>query len=481
MPTTDAELLEIFPSQCLVMPQQETKMSKVKITPNKLQIREWYGRSLWGSDRDLWAGIEYCKKTVPHTKPSDNDTEIIRRARGNIKAYREELRESRLKRSLIAYKTLNHLSVAASIPFSKLDCGVVRNLHKRLHSAVCDARAQSKRAQLDPVSTHIGSTVGGVHLQPGLFERYFNRNKIDACFQGKRPHTKTNHVGVEIECFVNCSDRELASAFAAAKLHNHVEIKDDGSLHYDPDHNDCDGSCHEGGDDCDNGDCGCDHNSRCSSHGMMAVEVVVIALEDKYREIITKVCKVLHAHGAEVNKTCGLHIHFDQRSRDRHRSYKNLFNALPMLQSMIPESRRKNNYAKPNKYDTYTEQQNNCDRYYAINTNAYGAHQTLEVRMHSGTTDRIKIIRWIDTLLACMDRTGQQTNVVITDPIQLLHLNRISARLHDWIASRIEKFRVHATPHLRSLDGNIILVPRIDVRINNRSAETDVESLAEAA
>lgn len=120
------------------------------------------------------------------------------------------------------------------------------------------------------------------------------------------------------------------------------------------------------------------------------------------------VCEALNEIGAEVNKSTGLHIHFDARGiSDAHfcRIVKNYRWIERAIDSFMPESRQgDNNYycQSLKRIDGINEIQSRDrmiqtvdTRYYKVNVRAFQRHGTIEFRQHSGTTDFTKIERWI--------------------------------------------------------------------------------------
>jgi hypothetical protein len=103
---------------------------------------------------------------------------------------------------------------------------------------------------------------------------------------------------------------------------------------------------------------------------------------------LDRIAKVLSGH--RVNKTCGLHLHLDMRGRSMEDVLKIAKKAnkwLFALRTFVPESRRDNTYCK------WGISRN--DRYRAVNVCSFDRHQTLEFRLHSGTTDYTKILSWV--------------------------------------------------------------------------------------
>jgi hypothetical protein len=99
----------------------------------------------------------------------------------------------------------------------------------------------------------------------------------------------------------------------------------------------------------------------------------------------------------KVNRTCGLHVHLDQRGKSREevlKLAKKLDKWLYALREFVPESRRSSSEGRKN-YCKFGVSASGNDRYRAVNMDAFFKYKTLEVRLHSGTTDYTKIISWI--------------------------------------------------------------------------------------
>jgi hypothetical protein len=108
----------------------------------------------------------------------------------------------------------------------------------------------------------------------------------------------------------------------------------------------------------------------------------------------------INAMGGEVNTTCGMHVHLDQRGVSKvtaTKRAKRLVKALPALMKLVPASRLENRFCQKNSYipkqGTYRF---SSDRYMMINyLSAYRKHRTIEVRLHGGTLDFWKVLGWI--------------------------------------------------------------------------------------
>jgi hypothetical protein len=140
--------------------------------------------------------------------------------------------------------------------------------------------------------------------------------------------------------------------------------------------------------------------------------------------------------GAVVNRDCGLHVHHDARDLTT-KQFKDtvmLWNAnQPIVTEMMPQSRRTNEWCRPNSFRTMKDQIGDSaahssppdrtsrdrygdrmpryrhrmskeeavnalsshTRYMALNVEAYPRHGTLEFRQHQGTLNGTKIWNWI--------------------------------------------------------------------------------------
>jgi hypothetical protein len=145
------------------------------------------------------------------------------------------------------------------------------------------------------------------------------------------------------------------------------------------------------------------------------------------------VCQVLEQLDAKVNKSCGLHIHFDAANFDLatwKRIFKNYAKLEKTIDAFMPESRRAsyNRYCRSLNSITNLESKLNSasdlseiarifsnDRYHKINPVSYLRHNTCEFRQHNGTIEFRKIARWIIFLNNLVDFSATtevtQTNI----------------------------------------------------------------------
>lgn len=227
--------------------------------------------------------------------------------------------------------------------------------------------------------------------RPDLEERFMEANKgelvsveLECVFRDKTDIPRQNHLG---KYFVN--------------------VDDDGSVHYRESES--------------------DESDNDIEHG--SAEVKVTFRHEKPIRLKGVVDKLDRAN-AEVNTTCGMHIHLDQRgvsSTMASKRARRLIKALPALSKIVAPSRLGNHYCQLNEPiilgQTYRHSYN---RYRAINfTSAYRKHKTLEVRIHGGTLDFWKIIGWVDlchfiTRSSTIDKVAEQNALKIREANQKL-------------------------------------------------------------
>lgn len=236
----------------------------------------------------------------------------------------------------------------------------------------------------------------------------------------KKPYDKSNYVGVELE-FVSKMDAEtLEALFVEYKLAGNVCLLHDGSLKIDPDHYE-DGS---------------------KSH---AHEVTIIAKQQNIHSVVERVCNILNSDDVDayVNDSCGMHVHLDMRYRDPKVCYSNLFKSLKVLSSMIPANRVKSDhgrrYCALNTKPEFSPTGDRESRYKAINPESYKKHGTLEIRLHSGTTNINKINNWISILTAIVDKK-EPAVIDVLNGDDMKSAFDISESLVEYIKVRTKKF-----------------------------------------
>jgi hypothetical protein len=221
---------------------------------------------------------------------------------------------------------------------------------KEINDAIRERRRRNKQIN-DPI----------YHRKP---------NGLLAEFQGKRlkmpkrPIDEAEYIGIEIECIIP-SHLDLTALIPFGK---YIEVGGDGSI---------------------------DH------HGdEQGTEVRVCMRRDEVREVLPNLMQTLRGMGARINKSCGLHVHLDQRNNaEPEKVFQRLVRSLGLLYTVVPQSRRRNNYCKRNRHADFSMAVHG-GRYKAVNASAFHRYKTIEVRLFGGTLEATKIINWIEVLTA---------------------------------------------------------------------------------
>jgi len=177
-----------------------------------------------------------------------------------------------------------------------------------------------------------------------------------------------------------------------------------------------------------------DDSSLCDSRG--GTEVTFLFDANKGYDQLSRILKVLNGMGAEVDVNCGLHVHLNQHNTNADEALelgKKVEKFLPILFSLIPESRRQNRYCQPQASDS--------ERYSAINLTAFRKHNTIEYRMHTGSTNFNKIKNWIELLIKIEDYCKDRKKVGTVKTLKNL-FNRIPMKqsTKEYLTARYNKF-----------------------------------------
>lgn len=182
-----------------------------------------------------------------------------------------------------------------------------------------------------------------------------------------------------------------------------------------------------------------------SIHGDNSFELVSPPLKGKEGMVqIRRVCQVLYELGAQVNKSCGLHIHHDVRDLNLD-NFRNLFTLYARFEATIDGFFSPYRRGNHNKYclslqnlpltairnaRTLEELQVLIPtRYYKVNIYSFWRQGTLEFRHASGTIDPEKIINWIILTQLFIERSKRAVSLSLrrTDS-NLKQLQRVLTR-----------------------------------------------------
>lgn len=192
-------------------------------------------------------------------------------------------------------------------------------------------------------------------------------------YKNKTPKTRTKYLGIEIEFISTVSRVDLCMMLSKKGLSEYVTVSDDGSIDVTEEYE-------------------------------IDIEVKILVPQNKYKTIVPKILKVLKRVG-QVNRSCGLHVHLDMRSRNASKCYTKLVNSLEYLKTKVSPDRVDGEYCRLNTYnnmDNHTKHSSN--RYWAINPQSLAQHKTLEVRMKESTLDSKEVLSWINDLITIVDK-----------------------------------------------------------------------------
>jgi hypothetical protein len=239
--------------------------------------------------------------------------------------------------------------------------------------------------------------------------------------------SETRSVGIEIECKVPVDLEDVAAALRHAGLAakavgyggchistDYWKVTTDASVY----------NCYK--DRTVNGE-----TQSVYFYGMELVSPMPFAGKAAVKQLKT-VCKVLKQLGAVADSQCGLHVHHDAHDLSMS-AWKNLARFYvkyeKTLDSFVPPSRRGNSnsmckslsaYYAPsalyqridNAYDVSGIQGVwGHDRFLKLNTVAYSAHGSVEIRHQGGTVDIQKMLNWLSFTQCIVEAAAQGMTV----------------------------------------------------------------------
>lgn len=245
---------------------------------------------------------------------------------------------------------------------------------------------------------YTGEKKGRVLSKPNQFKTIYDHMVKNLIKLNKSPRQKSkeHYLGIEIECMSTANREQIENLLTEAKLARNCQVASDGSI-------------------------------RTNRSSQQAYEIKVLAKQAEYKDVLSRVLKVLKEVDTEVNHTCGLHVHFDMRNRRPHKAYYNLVNTQNMLFRFANENRRDNRYCTKIPVVPFDERHNYTlgrnIHYDGISTiSSYQKYKTFEVRILEGTLDLDRISVWIDTILGIVDHRGK-LNVGMGDDVIVDALN----------------------------------------------------------
>jgi len=209
----------------------------------------------------------------------------------------------------------------------------------------------------------------GVHHSNNVFISIKNKRYLDSFFKCKKPKTDDNYIGVEIECYIKGSHKDLAKQFLSydMSLKDKITIKGDGSLR--------------------------------RQEGETSTELAILDTEEGINKTLKNIQAVLDNNNTRIDDSCGLHVHLDMRNKIAELCFHNLVKMQNIFYKMQPGKREENQYCRKTRSTNIFKIINERERYLGINPLSLENHQTLEIRLHEGTYKAKEINNWIVFLL----------------------------------------------------------------------------------
>jgi hypothetical protein len=208
-------------------------------------------------------------------------------------------------------------------------------------------------------------TQGGTHQESGSILNLYRQIGFRRVNSLRLPESIDKHVGIEIEFFTSYHRDHISEMLVDAKLTKNCRIMSDASI-------------------------------QCTPERPYSYELCVLAKEDNFSEIIERVCDLLSDIKAQVNQSCGLHVHLDMRTRDVNIVFNNMVACQDFLYTMVAPHRRTNRYCIPQPSKNIRTA--DMSHYSAISASSYNKYKTLEIRMHEGTISAFSINNWVKLL-----------------------------------------------------------------------------------
>ncbi len=135
-----------------------------------------------------------------------------------------------------------------------------------------------------------------------------------------------------------------------------------------------------------------------NGNGVWGIEYRILIKRSELETRVLKAVEAISGIGAQVNKSCGLHVHFDMRDKSKVEAaaiHERMSKWVSVLRELVPPSRRDNQYCRFENADS--------DHHKAVSFGSYDKHKTIEVRVHSATLNNTKIIQWVRLMEATIE------------------------------------------------------------------------------
>jgi len=156
--------------------------------------------------------------------------------------------------------------------------------------------------------------------------------------------------------------------------------------------------------------------------GYRDLELRALATNKTLEKRVLRMCEIMLQLRARLTERCSLHVHLDARHMDESEAAsaaRRLLRWLILLQELVPLNRRQNEFCRlesnVNQVLGEADYEEYSSRYCAVNFYAYQKFKSLEIRLHSGTLEPVKIVQWIKLMQKCLvtpaPRRGPDTDV----------------------------------------------------------------------
>jgi hypothetical protein len=172
---------------------------------------------------------------------------------------------------------------------------------------------------------------------------------------------------------------------------------------------------------------------------------VILSYRAGQEDVVKDFCRQLKGL-ANINASCGTHVHFDMRHVDEKTALlygARLSKTVPVLRALLPQSRRENKFCRKD-INTIAGPKKGAARYAFINMKAYHKYKTIEVRGHSGTINASKILNWI-ALCETIMTTEKLLKAKIKTAKTLLKHYTFRPEIAAYIQNRYDKFKIVGT------------------------------------
>jgi len=249
---------------------------------------------------------------------------------------------------------------------------------------------------------HVYKLLNGVHEESNSIIKMFQTICYKRVRNMQKPKTGHNHIGIEIEFYSAFNQNEITTKLVEAKLYNHARIMTDTTI-------------------------------EASEEKRYGLELCLIAPENAILTVVERGLAVLNELGAEVNASCGFHVHLDCRKRNRQLLFKNLVRCQDIF-FHIANRRKGNKYCQPQVTDVWDDADES--HYKSINKAAYNKHRTLEIRTHYGTLDKAIMFNWIKLLMKIANYRDEIGATLGSKASELGYILKLDKNLTDYMVGK---------------------------------------------